>query len=168
MKLKWIEEEVPSSVKIKQVYGVVFNESGKTLLKVGGKHGMGSYSLAGGKPEVFDEGICSTLRREFIEEVNTTLKSPIIYLGYQLVDKEDGTKPYAQIRMAAMIDEIGERKPDPDCGITYGRVLVDPETAIKLLSWGEIGGKIIRKAKKIAQENFGINFQKIDEKIENV
>lgn len=168
MKLQWFEEKVPENIKIKQVYGVIFNENGETLLKFGDKNDRDLYYLAGGTPEECDKDMVATLKREFVEELNTTLKDPVYYLGYQLVDEENGKPPYAQVRMVAMIDKIGEKRPDPDCGKTYGRVLAKPENAIKLLSWGEIGEKIIRKAVKIAEEKFGLDFSKQDDVITSV
>lgn len=169
MKLQWFENEVPRNIAIRQVYGVVFDNRGKTLLKVGNKNGdLNYYSLAGGTPELFDNDRISTLKREFIEEVNTTLLEPIHYLGYQLVDEENGIPPYAQVRMTAMINTIGEKKPDPDCGVTYNRILVEPLQAIHLLNWGDIGEKIIKKAMSVAKDKFGLTFFDVDNNIEDV
>lgn len=141
----------------------MFDKQGKTLLKVGNKNGdFNFYSLAGGSPESSDVDRIATLKREFIEEVNTTLLEPVYHLGYQLVDEENGIPPYAQVRMTAMINNIGEKKPDPDCGVTYRRILVEPLTAIHLLNWGEIGEKIIKQAMVVAKNKFGLSFSNID------
>lgn len=141
------------------MYAVVFNNEGQILLKTNTMNdGSIDFNLAGGTPEEYDKDLISTLRREYIEEVNTTLKDPIYYLGYQLVDEENGIKPYAQVRMTAMIDSIGESKPDPDKRITYGRILVSPKDAIKLLGWGTIGEKIINKAVEVAKKKFSLKF----------
>lgn len=126
MKLQWFEEKVPENIKISQVYGVVFNKNGETLLKYGDKKGRDCYYLAGGTPEKCGKD------------------------------------------MVAMIDQIGERKPDPDCGKTYGRVLAKPERAIELLSWGEIGARIVRKAAEVAAEKFGLDFSNADDIIISV
>lgn len=159
MKLEWVEEEVPSNLEVHQVYAVVFDENGNVLLKgESKKDGRIIYSLAGGTPEDFDKDRIATLRREYIEEVNTTLKGPIYYIGYQYVDEENGIAPYAQVRMTAMIDNIGESKPDPDNGKTYERILVPPQKAIELLNWGDIGPKLVRKAVEVAKEKFGLKF----------
>ena len=159
MKLEWIEEEVPSNLEVHQVYAVVFDKKGNVLLKgETKKDGRVVYSLAGGTPEAFDKNRIAALRREYIEEVNTTLKGPIYYIGYQYVDEENGTTPYAQVRMTAMIDSIGELKPDPDNGMTYERILVSPQKAIELLNWGDIGPKLVRKAVEVAKEKFGLKF----------
>ena len=45
----------------------------------------------------------------------------------------------AQVRMTAIIDTIGEVKPDPDNGKTYERLLTTPSRVIELLGWGEVG-----------------------------
>ena len=53
--------------------------------------------------------------------------------------EEDGTPPYAQVRMAALIRKIGIKRPDPDNGKTYDRLLVPPDKAAFLLNWGDVG-----------------------------
>lgn len=168
MKLQWFEEEVPDGIKVTQVYAVVFNSQGEVLLKVGDKKGNNLYFLAGGTPESFDKDRVATLKREYIEEMNTTLKDPVYYLGYQLVDEENGKPPYAQIRMTAMIDNVGEKKPDPDTGLVYDRVFAEPEKAIKLLNWGDIGERIIRKAVEIAKEKFDLDFSNPSDEVKSI
>lgn len=168
MKLTWCENEVPAGIEVHQVYAVAFNRDGKVILKAETKKsGKRVYSLAGGTPEDYDVDRIATLRREYIEEINTTLLDPIIYLGYQLVDEENGIPPYAQIRMTAMIDEIGEKKPDPDNGETYDRILANPDVAINCLSWGDIGEKIIKKATEIAKDKFNLT-PSTDDSIEEI
>jgi len=164
VKLKWKTEEVPNEMEIRQVYGIVFNEEGKTLIRCELKKGKKVYSLAGGTPEPYEKTMEETLRREFVEEVNTTLKNEIYYIGYQEVDECDGTPIYAQVRMIALIEKIGKLQPDPDTGDTYERLLVSPKKAIQLLSWGEIGEKLITSATNLAKEKFNINPSE-DEKV---
>lgn len=151
MILRWLKEEVPSDLTTRQVYGVIFTRDGRVLLKLED----GKYSLAGGTPEDFDEDRVATLKRELVEEVNTTIEEPIM-LGYQYVDEENGKTPYAQVRMVALIDTIGEIKPDPDNGKVYQRILVTPSRAIELLKWGEIGNNLITDATLFAREKLGI------------
>ena len=151
MILRWLKEEVPSDLTTRQVYGVIFTRDGRVLLKLED----GKYSLAGGTPEDFDKDRVATLKRELVEEVNTTIEEPIM-LGYQYVDEENGKTPYAQVRMVALIDTIGEIKPDPDNGKVYQRILVTPSRAIELLKWGEIGNNLITDATLLAREKLGI------------
>lgn len=146
---KWYNGEVPKDIEIKQVYGIVFNEDGKIFLRIDD----GIYKLTGGRPEIEDKSMEDTLRREFIEEANMTLKN-IHILGYQLVDEENGVKPYAQVRMIAKIDEIFENRPDLDNGKTYERVFKMPEEAIELLNWGEVGKSQIEEAVKLAKKYY--------------
>lgn len=168
MKLTWCESEVPAGIEVHQVYAVAFSKGGKVILKAETKKsGKRVYSLAGGTPEDYDADRIATLRREYIEEINTTLLEPIIYLGYQLVDEENGVPPYAQIRMTAMIDEIGVKKPDPDNGEIYDRILANPDIAINYLNWGDIGEKIIKKATQIAKDKFNLT-PSTDNSIEEV
>lgn len=153
MKLSWHEKEVPSNLKIRQVYGVLFTNDKRILLMKKMIDNKPFYSLSGGTPESYDENLVATLRRELVEEINTTIEDPI-YLGYQEVDFENGTEPFAQVRMVAKIRTIGEPLPDPDSGITYDRILTPPKFAGKTLNWGEIGNRIIEIATIVAEENF--------------
>lgn len=150
---------VPEGMQIKQVYGVLFDDEGRTLIRIESFGDKKVGGLAGGKPEKTDKDIEDTLRRESIEEVNTTLKE-IHYLGYQQVDEGNGMPVYAQIRMIALIDKIGPLQPDPDNGKTYDRILTTPENAIKLLNWSKAGGQMIRDAEHLAKIKF--NFKKIN------
>lgn len=164
-KLSWHEEEVPKDLQIKQVYGILFSNDQRILLMKKMLNGKPFFSLSGGTPEVFDENLVATLKRELLEEINTTIDKPI-YLGYQKVDLENGEKPFAQVRMVAKILKIGKRQPDPDSGITYERLLIPPKDAGKTLNWGEIGSKIIEKATTTVEENF--KFEKANENQEYV
>lgn len=161
VELFWREELVPQGMRIRQVYGVPFSDDGKVLLKVENFNGEKTFSLAGGTVEKFDKDMTTTLCREFQEEVNTSLHSPV-YLGYQEVRGDGDREPYAQVRMACRIDEIGEKLPDPDNGKVYDRVLVSPEKAKKLISWGEIGNKILDKAKQVAENEYQLKVDNSD------
>ena len=164
LELFWREMPVPENLRIRQVYGVPFSSDGKILLKVENKGEKKIYSLAGGTPENIDKDTIATLYREFIEEVNTTLCEPI-YLGFQEVRGDGEKEPYAQVRMACLIKEIGEKKPDPDDGKTYDRVLASPEKVKQLLNWGEIGRKIIDCAVNVAKEKYHLQFDGSNDEI---
>ena len=155
---RWVSNAVPEGMKVTQVYAVLLDTDGRTMLRLE-KTGNGGtrYSLAGGRPEPFDTGIEDTCRREVLEEVNTEIQTPV-YIGYQLVDEEDGTPPYAQVRMAALIRKIGPKQPDPDNGETYDRLLVSPEKAAELLNWGDGGTAQVMKASKVISEIYGIRY----------
>lgn len=151
----WHNGNVPEGMKVTQVYGLVFTKDGRLLLRVEKKEDRIKYSLAGGKPEL-DEDREGTLKREFLEEVNTTLQDGALVVGHQQVDEEDGSPPYAQMRMSAIIDSIGIRQPDPDTGKTYDRLLTTPKRAIELLNWGEVGESQVNEALRIAKEHLGL------------
>ncbi len=144
---KWYNGKVPKDIEIKQVYGIVFNEEGNIFLRIDD----GLYKLTGGRPEIEDETIEDTLRREFIEEANITIKN-IHLLGYQLATENNEVKPYAQVRMIALIDKIFENRPDLDNGKLYERVFKTPKETIDLLNWGEVGRKQIEEAVKSAKK----------------
>lgn len=145
--LGWFHGVVPPQYEIKQVYGVLFNNDERILLLVDGEN----FSLPGGHPESIDRNMEDTLTREVFEEVNISIKNPVL-LGYQAVDEEDGTPVFAQVRISAVINKIGKTKPDIANGKTYKRLLTTPENAIKLLNWGEIGEKMIKSAVNAARD----------------
>ena len=154
-KFTWRNGEAPNNMPIKQVYGILFSLDGRILLIAEKLIDRKKYCLPGGHPEDTDKTIEDTLRREVLEEVNISVKNPII-VGYQEVDEEDGSCLYAQVRMAAVIDEVCEKTPDIANGKTYDRLLVSPSKAIDLLNWGEVGYLQIMSAVKIAETQFGI------------
>lgn len=154
-RFEWVGERVPEGMRITQVYGIILDREGRVMLRLEKTAGGIRYSLGGGRPEPFDDGIEATCRRELLEEVNTEIEMPV-YIGYQLVDEEDGTSPYAQVRMAALIKRIGEKKPDPDNGETYDRYMVSPERAAELLNWGDVGYEQVMKAKEVVYRQYGI------------
>ena len=158
----WHNGEVPKDLKIKQVYGILFSEDGRTLLRHVQNQNEDYFSLAGGRPESYDNGIEGTLRREVIEEVNTTVKTPVL-IGYQEADEGNGTPHYAQVRMVAVIEKIGPLQPDPDNGETYKRLLTTPQKAIELLHWGEEGRLQVEEAVRIAKEKLGLEFKELED-----
>ena len=154
-RFEWVGDRVPEGMMITQVYGIILDREGRVMLRLEKTAGGIRYSLGGGRPEPFDDGIEATCRRELLEEVNTEIETPV-YIGYQLVDEGDGTPPYAQVRMAALIRRIGEKKPDPDNGKTYDRYMVSPERAAELLNWGDVGYEQVMKAKEVVYRQYGI------------
>ena len=117
----WYEAPIPNDMPITQVYGVLFDEKGRIMLRVDN----GFHGLVGGTPEP-GETYEKTLHREVYEEVNCKI-SDLHYLGYQTV-VGDG-EPYAQLRYIAKLTEIGENRPDLDGGKMCERVLVPTEQA---------------------------------------
>ena len=77
---------------------------------------------------------------------------------YRLIDEEDGSKPYAQVRMAALINEIKPAQQDPATGRTYERYLVSPSKAMELLNWKDDGAVQIHSAVETAKKYLGISF----------
>ncbi len=141
----WKNCNVPEWMNVTQVYGILFSKDGRVLLQVENFGGNVKYSLIGGHPEKCDKNYEDTLRREVWEEMNMTVSEPC-FIGYQEVDEENGKAPYAQVRMAALIDGVGEIRPDSDNGKVYERLLVPPMRAAELLGWGEIAYEQITAA----------------------
>ena len=154
-KFIWHDGEVDEGLEVRQVYGLIFTRDGRMLMKVENKGDHKVYSLAGGTPEDFDFDKVATLKRELVEEVNVTIEEPFM-VGYQEVDEENGTPSYAQVRMVAIIDKIGDIKPDPDNGETYERLLATPSRVIELLNWGNVGKRQVEQAYKIAKERLNL------------
>ncbi len=74
----------------------------------------------GGTPGAWDADLTATLVRDAFEE-NRVRLGATAYLGYQEVHRP-GRAPYAQVRMAGVIEEFAPRAPDPDGGRTYRRL----------------------------------------------
>lgn len=159
----WYKGEVPEGVTVKQVYGIMFTADGRIMIKIDPCwEGVETPGLAGGRPEDYDKDREATLRRELIEEVNTTIKYPVM-LGYQTYFDGKEILPYVQVRMIALIDEIGPLQPDPDNGKTYKRLLTSPEKTIKVLNW-DCGKEMIEDAVELAKKEYGIDkYNDIDE-----
>ena len=150
---RWCKGDVPAGMEIRQVYGILFTKDGRMLLAFD----RGHYTLAGGKPQPGDADPEATLKRELWEEINVTVGEACT-VGYQAVDEEDGTEPYAQLRMTAVPETLEDITPDPATGRTFSRLLTDPLRAASLLNWGEIGEAQIRDAMAVAAEKWGIVF----------
>lgn len=144
---KWIKNDVPTNLEIKQVYGVVFSSDGKILLRID----EDKYKLTGGKPE-YNETFEETLKREFIEELNVEIENTF-YLGYLLVN--EGEVPYAQVRMIATIKNVYNNRPDIDNGKMYKRFLANFNNVKKYLNYEDkAGNELIEDAIKLAQEKY--------------
>ena len=143
----WDNGIVPNNIKVRQVYGIVFSDDGRILLRIEDN----KYKLTGGKPEN-NETFEETLKREYIEELNVELEE-CYYLGYLLVEDKD--EKYAQVRMIAKIKNINENHIDIDTGKMYGRKLVSNEKVKKLLNYPEEAGNLmIDEAIKLAKIKF--------------
>ena len=164
VKITWHYGEPPKDMQIRQVYAIAFDEHQRVLLKEDHFVDKVVYGMFGGTPENFDTNILETLKREFLEEANNTLKEPIYLVGYQEIEGDKNLPNYAQLRMVAMIDKVGEKLPDIDNGKTYERLLTTPQNAIKILNWGDSGEKQITKAYEIAKEKFAFKTQKNEDK----
>lgn len=143
----WINNNVPNNLKIKQVYGVVFSDDGRILLRIEDS----KYKLSGGKPEG-NESYEETLKREYIEELSVELDE-CYYLGYLLV--EDDNERYAQVRMIAKIKNINDKRPDIDNGKVYDRRLVSFDKVKEYLDYqDEAGNLMIDDAINIANKKY--------------
>ena len=141
----WDNGIVPNNIKVRQVYGIVFSNDGRILLRIEDN----IYKLTGGKPEN-NETFEETLKREYIEELNVELDE-CYYLGFLLV--EDDNEKYAQVRMIAKIKNINDNHVDQATGKIYGRELVSIDKVKELLNYQDKAGNLmldeaIEKAKE--------------------
>ena len=165
VKIIWHNGEPPKNMKVRQVYAIAFDEFGRVLLKKDTINNKVYYGMFGEKPEEFDKDRIDALKREFLEEVNTTLKEPIYLVGCEEIEGDGDRENYAQLRMVALIDSIGSLKADYDCGRVFERLLTQPQKAIELLNWGESGKSQITEAYKIACEKFNIITTKFNDEL---
>lgn len=149
----WYEAaQPPVGMPVRQVYGYVFDDLGRLVVLYDAD--LGAWNLPGGTPEEADRGdVVATLVREVAEEVQVTFTDPV-YLGYQQVIRP-GRAPYAQLRMAARLDRLGERAPDPDSGRVHVRRLCPLDEAVQLLGWGAPAEPQIKCA-AVAAEAWGL------------
>lgn len=148
----WCPTDVPDGMAVRQVYGLLFDGDGRVMLLVDGAR----HHLPGGHPEPGDVSWSATLRRECREEGNVEISEPV-YLGFQRVDKHDGSDPYAQVRMVARIERVGRVRPDPDTGRIYQRCMTSAARTGDLLAWGEIGRRQVKAAAQRAAHAFGVH-----------
>lgn len=150
----WENSVVPSYLKVKQVYGIVFSNDKRILLRVED----GRYKLTGGKPEG-KETYGETLKREYIEELNIELED-IHYLGYLLV--EENKEKYAQVRMIGKIKKIHENRPDMDTGRLYKRFFSTSHNVKKYLNYQDRAGNVLIDD-AIILANLKYHFEKVSD-----
>jgi 8-oxo-dGTP pyrophosphatase MutT (NUDIX family) len=142
----WHEAPVPDGLEVTQVYGYLLCPlTGRVLVQ----DDDGTWNLPGGTPEAWDADLTATLVREAFEE-NQVRVGATAYLGYQEV-RRPGRAPYAQVRMAGVIDEFAPRAPDPDGGRVYRRLMTPLEEAPDVLGWGEPAVLQARAAARVAR-----------------
>ncbi len=127
----------------RQTYAVCFWENKIVIVMHGKKNHWG---LVGGtieKGEMLEE----TLKREIAEESNMEMLS-CLPIGYQkVIDNRDGSYFY-QLRYVAIVKPKGQFIADPAGDITEIK-LIDIDDYKKYFDWGEIGERIIERAKEI-------------------
>jgi 8-oxo-dGTP diphosphatase len=145
----WHEAPVPEGLEVTQVYGYLLcPQTGRVLVQ----DDEGTWNLPGGTPEDRDAGLAATLAREAFEE-NQVRVGATEYLGYQEV-RRPGRAPYAQVRMAGVIEEFAPRAPDPDGGRVYRRFMTSLDAAAGVLGWGEPAVLQARAAARVARSRW--------------
>jgi 8-oxo-dGTP pyrophosphatase MutT (NUDIX family) len=148
----WHERPVPAGLEIRQVYGYLLcPQTARVLIQ---DVGEGKFNLPGGTPEVFDADMTATLAREAMEE-SQVLVTKAAYLGYQEV-RRGAEPPFAQVRMAGLIDRFEPRAPDPDGGRLFRRFMSSLDDAPAVLGWGEPAVAQAAAAARAAAELWGL------------
>ena len=139
-------QKIPDVSPIKQVQAICFAEENKIVLY---EHVDQWFGLPGGTIEP-NETIAETLKRELLEEASVKLKTwePIAYEKIWWLDSPDDL--YYFLRCKATVDLLNIPVNDPDKK-SMGRIIVDPEEAIKKLGYGEKGKIIINLALKLIE-----------------
>jgi 8-oxo-dGTP diphosphatase len=151
----WHEAPVPPGLEITQVYGYLLcSVTGRVLVQ----DDDGVFNLIGvrgGTPEPEDGGdLAATLVREAFEESQVRVGATA-YLGYQEVHRP-GRAPYAQVRMAGVIEEFAPRAPDPDGGRIYRRLMTSLAAAPGVLGWGEPAVAQAKAAGRVARREWAL------------
>ncbi|HUN30439.1 MAG TPA: NUDIX hydrolase [Trebonia sp.] len=132
----WCAAPVPPGLPVTQAYGwLVCPRTGRVLIQ---EHEDGLHNLPGGTPEPGDDSLHATVAREAFEENQVRIGPETAYLGYQLV-MIAGREPFAQVRLAGVIDGFAPRAPDADGGQLYRRLMTSLARAPGVLGWGESG-----------------------------
>lgn len=147
----WHEAPVPDRLRIMQVYGYLLCPATARVLV---QDDDGWFNLPGGKPEPGDADLMDTLVREAAEESQVTV-SDSAYLGYQEVHRP-GRSPYAQVRMVGLIASFEPRRPDPDGGRIYRRLMTSLAQAPHVLGWGEPAVAQTAIAARVAEQVWGL------------
>ncbi|WP_406841531.1 NUDIX hydrolase (plasmid) [Streptomyces sp. AHU1] len=155
MKAHWIAAQVPDDLRVRQVYGFLFDNEGRVLVQ----DDLGRHNLPGGKPEA-GEDFQQTLARECVEESQVEIGAAA-YMGYVLV-QDPGAEPYAQVRMAARITRFLDRAPDESTGRVYRRLMTPIENAPALLDWGAHGSAQAKTAAEVAHRDLGVRLAATD------
>lgn len=154
-KYTWFKKDVAEYLEVRQVYGIAFSNNGQVLLRLDNN----TYKLTGGHPEENDRCFEETLKREFIEELNTEIED-VIYLGYLMV--EENADKYAQVRMIARvkIDGIGKNIPDLDNGKSYQRYFANQNNVKKYLNYSDLAGnQMIDDAINLANQRYDFDYK---------
>jgi 8-oxo-dGTP diphosphatase len=147
----WHEAPVPSGLVITQVYGYLLCPRTSRVLV---QDDAGAFSLPGGKPKPEDADLAATLVREAFQK-NQVRVGATAYLGYQEV-RRPGRVPYAQVRMAGVIEEFTPRAPDPGGGRVYRRLMTSLGATPSVLGWGLPGVLQARAAARAARLTWGL------------
>ncbi len=142
----WHEAPVPPGLEITQVYGyLICAQTARVLVQ--DDDGVFNFTS--------DEDLCATLAREAAEE-NQVRIDDAVYLGFQEVHRP-GRAPYAQVRMVGRIAGFDPRRPDPDGGRIYRRLMCPLHEAPRVLGWGDPAVAQANAAAHVAAERWGMD-----------
>ena len=136
--------------KIKQVYAVLFDNSGSICLVRPTKER--GWRLPGGRPELEDKNWKETAIREANEEADIEIKKEdLLHLGYIKAITLD-KKEELYIRCCGKISKINEQTEDPAEDLINERIFIKPEQFLEYCPWGDTGKVMIDSAIKIIEK----------------
>lgn len=131
-----------------QVYGFVFDKTGKILIiKIKGN----VWCLPGGTPEKYDSDWKDTLTREVNEEANVEIENiqPVGYIVSKSLSPGVQAREGIALRAVAKIKAINKRSPDPAKGSINQRKFIEPKDFLKYCPWGKDGQAQLDLALKV-------------------
>jgi hypothetical protein len=152
MDFVWCPGPVPEGVPVVQVYGWLVDDAGRVLVQDTGER----FNLPGGSPEPGDADMAATVVREAMEE-SQVMVTEVVYLGYEQVQRAG--RPHALVRMMGRIGEFHPRRPDPDGGRLFRRLMTSLAEAPGLLGWGSSGVAQAQTATQIAAGRWGVSVE---------
>lgn len=145
----WCPRPVPQGIPVVQVYGWLLDDAGRVLVQ----NTRDRFNLPGGSPESGDADLAATVIREAMEESQVTV-TEVVYLGYEQVQRAG--RPHALVRTVGKVGEFHPRRPDPDGGRLFRRLMTSLAEAPGLLEWGCSGLAQARAATRIAEGWWGL------------
>ncbi|WP_157868485.1 hypothetical protein [Streptomyces caatingaensis] len=125
---------MPEEVPIRRIHGFCFDDAGRVLLR----ELPGRSELPGVEPRPDADNAETALVQGCLELCRVSISEPF-YLGYQRVDENNGTPPYAELKMVAHVTAFHPLNSITGIHPAYRRVLSPVSAVPAILHWGVEG-----------------------------